>query len=164
MKLGYCVECGSKLARHNDTHYVCEQGHDYWNSPKAAVTLAMVRNESLLFVKRAIEPHKGMYGLPGGFTDYGEGAYEAAIREASEELGVVIKHKDLHLLEAYPSYYVENVTTVDIVFLVTVWHGEPYAKSEVTTLYWGPYNFVYDSRFSEPTYKGLDKLIERQIR
>lgn len=48
----------------------------------------------LLLVKRANEPDKGTWCLPGGHVDEGEDNWEAAQREAHEEIGDVVVDKD----------------------------------------------------------------------
>jgi 8-oxo-dGTP diphosphatase len=42
----------------------------------------------VLLIRRANEPHKGGYALPGGFVDIGETVEDACRRELLEETGV----------------------------------------------------------------------------
>jgi ADP-ribose pyrophosphatase YjhB (NUDIX family) len=56
-------------------------------------------NGRVLLCKRAIEPFRGMWTLPGGYVEIGETLQEAATREAHEEAGVQIT--DLRLLAVY---------------------------------------------------------------
>ena len=51
----------------------------------------------VLLVKRAIEPFKGRWAIPGGFVKIDESLEEAAKRELSEETGV----KDVYLEQLY---------------------------------------------------------------
>jgi len=45
----------------------------------------------VVLVKRAREPHKGRWALPGGFVRYGERVEDTVIREAEEETGLKVK-------------------------------------------------------------------------
>lgn len=159
MKLQFCMECKTTLTKHNDTDYSCNNGHYFWNNPKAAVAVAFVRNDKLLYSKRGIEPNKGMYDLPGGFVNFNESAYDAAVREIQEELGVLLKREQLQLIEVYKNLYNETVSSIDLVFLVTEWEGEPQLVSETQELWWGPLEFVRDPQFCETDYTTLDERI-----
>jgi 8-oxo-dGTP diphosphatase len=55
----------------------------------AAVSVALVRGETVLLVKRALEPSRGLYAFPGGRVEAGETSEEAARRELLEETGMV---------------------------------------------------------------------------
>ena len=63
-----------------------------YKNPKPTTDIVIVFNESIVLIKRGREPFKDMWALPGGFIDYGEEPYQAAIREAKEEtnLDVII--------------------------------------------------------------------------
>ena len=113
----------------------------------------------MLVSKRAIEPNKGRYDLPGGFVDFGEDCQAAAIREMREELGISIKREDLELIAAYHNRYSDDIYTVDIGFAVTMWDGEPTAGDETEAIEWKPFTFIHDPSFCEPYYTDLDKLL-----
>jgi 8-oxo-dGTP diphosphatase len=55
----------------------------------AAVSVALVRGETVLLVKRALEPSRGLYAFPGGRVEAGETSEEAARRELLEETGMM---------------------------------------------------------------------------
>ena len=55
----------------------------------AAVSVALVRGETVLLVKRALEPSRGLYAFPGGRVEAGETSEEAARRELLEETGLI---------------------------------------------------------------------------
>jgi len=56
------------------------------------VGAVIVRDSSVLLVKREQEPAKGLWSFPGGLVDIGEPVDEAARREAKEETGI-----DIHI-------------------------------------------------------------------
>lgn len=69
----------------------CPQcGWIHWKNPiPTAVALIPVGNK-VLMVKRAIQPQKGDWCLPGGYVDYHESPIETIIREVREETGLDI--------------------------------------------------------------------------
>ena len=80
-----------------------------YNNVATAVGLILVfENEktgskSILCIKRGREPQKGLYALPGGFTDPDESAEEACVREGLEETGLEIK--SLNYICSAPNSY-----------------------------------------------------------
>jgi len=59
------------------------------------VGAAIIRNSSVLLVRRKEEPAKGLWSIPGGLVGLGETAEEAARREAKEETGIDIQIEKL---------------------------------------------------------------------
>ncbi len=54
--------------------------------PLLAVSIALFRNDEVLLIKRAKPPLEGLFSLPGGLVECGEGVEEAARRELWEEV------------------------------------------------------------------------------
>jgi len=94
----FCPRCGAKLGIkkvHGVERLVCRscQFVFYQNSvPTASAIIANEKGEVLL-VKRAIQPKKGYWDLPGGFLENGEDPEVGVRREIKEELGVVLRIK-----------------------------------------------------------------------
>ena len=63
--------------------------------PHIGVGVLLIREETLLLVKRKFNPDAGYWSIPGGHLDLGERIQDAAIREALEETGFKVKIKDL---------------------------------------------------------------------
>ncbi|MEX1038332.1 MAG: NUDIX hydrolase [Acidimicrobiia bacterium] len=61
------------------------------NRPVVATGVAIVEGDEILLIKRANQPHQGLWAVPGGKVDPGETLAEAATREAKEETGLLIK-------------------------------------------------------------------------
>ena len=55
-----------------------------------AVSVAVLRDASVLLVRRGRAPSKGLYAFPGGRVEAGESLEEAARRELAEETGVEV--------------------------------------------------------------------------
>ena len=57
--------------------------------PVPAVGVVVLRGEEVLLVRRGTPPRLGQWSLPGGRIEFGETVEAAAIRELTEETGVV---------------------------------------------------------------------------
>ena len=163
MKLNYCPDCAATLKQQGNTNYICENGHPYYNNPRSTVDVAMVREDGqVLFSKRAREPFKDMYDLPGGFLDYNEDAYDACVREIREETSVVIRPEDLTLLSIYTHEYLPNVSVTDSIFITTKWSGEFKPQDDSAALEWKTLSFLSDPTFSPP-YHDLESRIQTYL-
>lgn len=59
--------------------------------PHVGVGILLVRNETLLLVKRKFDPDAGYWSIPGGHIELGERTESAAEREGFEETGFKVK-------------------------------------------------------------------------
>ena len=64
---------------------------EYPDAPVIAVAAAVVKGEHILLVRRASEPGRGRWSLPGGAVKLGERLGEAVVREVLEETGLLIE-------------------------------------------------------------------------
>ncbi len=90
MRFNFCPDCGAKLdtstepfASQTCTH--CRRTH-YHNSKPCAGAL-IVRDGCVLLVKRAVEPFKDYWDIPGGFLEAGEHPQDGMRCEVKEETG-----------------------------------------------------------------------------
>ncbi len=63
----------------------------YPEYPRVGVGVVVVGDGQMLMVKRAREPNKGKWSIPGGLIELGETVYEAATREVFEECSVKVE-------------------------------------------------------------------------
>jgi thiamine-phosphate diphosphorylase len=100
----FCPNCGKKLQkrrledRERGFCPVCRVVHYENPVPATAVVIFNERNE-LLLVRRAVEPGKGKWCLPGGFQELGETPEQCALRELKEETGLAGRVQELIALE-----------------------------------------------------------------
>lgn len=59
--------------------------------PKVAAITLIEREGQVLLTRRAYNPAKGQWTLPGGFVDGDEDPREAAVRECREETGLEVE-------------------------------------------------------------------------
>ena len=59
--------------------------------PVPAVAAVIIRDGQILLIKRAYDPSKGLWSIPGGRVELGEMLVEAVKREVREETGLEIK-------------------------------------------------------------------------
>jgi 8-oxo-dGTP diphosphatase len=64
---------------------------EYPAHPVVGVGAVVVRDGRALIVRRAHEPRKGEWSLPGGMLDLGESLGDAARREVKEETGLDVQ-------------------------------------------------------------------------
>ena len=71
---------------------VCDfMAREYPDRPIVGVGAVIVRDGKALIVKRAHEPRKGEWSLPGGQLDLGESLEDAVRREVREETGLDVE-------------------------------------------------------------------------
>ena len=101
----YCPQCSTQTDKVGEIPFRCpECGFAQFFGPVAAVG-ALVTNEAdeLLLVRRAKDPGKGRWGLPGGFVDRMETAEDAVAREVREETDLCVLRSAL--LMTHPNQY-----------------------------------------------------------
>ncbi len=64
---------------------------EYPEAPIVGVGAVVINNGQVLLVRRANEPNRGQWSIPGGTVELGETLGEAATREVREECGVEIE-------------------------------------------------------------------------
>jgi 8-oxo-dGTP pyrophosphatase MutT (NUDIX family) len=149
----FCPKCGQKnsISTKSATTIACSAcDWQFWNNPKASVTTLFVKNGQILVATRGSTDSRqdlnGRLQLTGGFVDYGESAYDAARREAMEELGVTIT--DFTLLDVWAREYDPDntppISVIDCVFVVTKWEGTLVAQDDIAAIEWRPLEVVED--------------------
>ncbi len=126
----YCPYCGNPLNNISTgvkKHYSCSQGHVlYLNSKPAVGALIVSSDQSVLLVRRRIEPYKGHWDIPGGFLDIGEHPIDGIHREIQEELGIPICINRFfgHFVGNYASSE-DNVLSIFYIVTADVTHARP---------------------------------------
>jgi 8-oxo-dGTP diphosphatase len=130
----FCPICGDALELRPDDGQArpyCARCHRfYYSNPVPASCCFVARGEDeLLLARRAVEPCKGQWGLPGGFVEVGETTEEAALRELEEETSLVGRGTRLIGTSTQPSQLSGAVVVMG--YVIESWEGDPCARSDV---------------------------------
>ncbi len=68
---------------------------EYPAAPLLGVGAVVVDQDRVLLAKRATEPLKGQWSLPGGLVELGEKLLDAVVREVAEETGLTVEPVEL---------------------------------------------------------------------
>ena len=112
---------------------------EYPTRPIVGIGIVVIKDDSVLLVRRGKPPSVGSWTLPGGAQEVGETTEEAGRRELLEETG----------LEVGPMYFAATVDNIrrdengrvrfhyTIIDFATRWvSGEPVADTDVTEAVW----------------------------
>jgi NAD+ diphosphatase len=123
----YCPQCAKPLKDSvglgEETHPACPDGHfTYYDNPAPTAGALVEKDATYLSLRRAHEPNKGEWELPGGFMQPGETAVETIVRELREETGLVVE--PIRFLGTFPSVYGQTgQKTVGVGYLCRVTGG-----------------------------------------
>lgn len=134
---------------------------EYPRIPIPGVGALIVKNGSVLLVKRQHEPSKGLWSTPGGVVEVGETVKEAVVREVKEETGLDVKVD--RFLEVSDVVVKDDNGSVKyhyllINFLVKVLGRELNAASDASKIRWFPIGEL-DSRIVTKTAKRLIDMV-----
>jgi len=127
----FCPVCGGELVSKNlkqqePSRLVCRDCEFvFYLDPKLVVCSIVEVDERVVLLKRAIDPQKGKWVMPGGFVDRGEEIRAAALRETEEECGIKIRLRDLLGVYSY-----EGKTEVVVVYVAEHAAGDLIAGDE----------------------------------
>ena len=86
----FCSNCAAPLdALPPTTCVAC--GVSHWANPKPGAAALVLEQGRLLLLRRANEPWRGHWDLPGGFCEPFEHPAATAVRETLEEVGLAVR-------------------------------------------------------------------------
>jgi ADP-ribose pyrophosphatase YjhB (NUDIX family) len=126
----FCPRCAGNLTWATD-HFECAGcGSLYWANSLPAVQGILERDGRVLLARRALEPHKGEWDLPGGFLAEDERPEDGLRREFREETGIDVEPVELLRIDIEPY---EHRRVFSVTYVVTG-DGEPVPADDVDEL------------------------------
>jgi 8-oxo-dGTP diphosphatase len=133
---------------------------EYPDRPLVGIGAVIIQDGRVVVVKRATEPLKGRWSVPGGMLELGEKLREGTAREALEETGLIIEAGDV--LDVFDAIYVDpkgltQYHYVLIDFLCRPVGGELRASSDVSEVRWASEATLDALGMTENTLKVIRK-------
>ncbi len=98
-----------------------------------SVDAIIVKNSSVLLVKRDLEPYKNYWALPGGYVEFNESSERACRREVREETGLTARKIKLVNVYSDPDRHPNQAIT--IAYAVNA-SGTPKAGDDAGAVRW----------------------------
>ena len=111
----------------------------YPETPIIGVGAVIINGEQVLLVRRATEPLKGEWSVPGGMLELGEKLRDGVRREVLEETGLVVEPGEV--LDVFDSIFTDSEGRTQyhyvlIDYLCMPVSGEPRAGTDVSDVRW----------------------------
>ena len=140
----FCAACGGALrwrevGAQRVERQVCDRcGRMVYPVAKPSAGALVVRGGRVLLVRRAVEPGRGKWDIPGGFLEPDELPQEGAIRELHEETGLAITITDLlgFYVDDYPYGPPGSAEKVLIVYFLATASGEARSDDDAAAVGW----------------------------
>jgi ADP-ribose pyrophosphatase YjhB (NUDIX family) len=136
----FCPDCGSRLPEACDVERLLQQTCPacqavHWRNAKPCAGALVVGDDGrVLLGRRAVEPAKGAWDIPGGFLEPWELPESAAVREVLEETGLHVRVSSL--LTVVIDTYAERDYTLNLYYVARIVGGTPSPADDLTELRW----------------------------
>lgn len=162
----YCPKCGGNLSvryfeADKRTRKVCDDcGSIIYEHSKPCVGALVLKEGRILLTKRASEPFKEYWDIPGGFLERGEHPTEGIVRELQEETGLQVE--PIEILDIFMDFYgSEGDSTLNICYVCKVLGGKAKAKSDAIDIKWFDIESLPDDIAFEWSKRALNLLKKR---
>ncbi|NTW23013.1 NUDIX hydrolase [Candidatus Falkowbacteria bacterium] len=98
-----------------------------------SIDAIIVKDDSILLIKRGANPFKDYWALPGGYVEWDESAEDAVKREVKEELGLSVSKVSLVGAYSNPSRHPKQV--INLAYSVEA-SGQPRPGDDAAGLAW----------------------------
>jgi ADP-ribose pyrophosphatase YjhB (NUDIX family) len=120
---------------------------EYPARPIVGIGIVVLKDDTVLLVRRGKPPNVGAWTLPGGAQEVGETAEDAARRELLEETGITVG--EMHFAATVDNIRRDEAGRVrfhyTIIDFAARWQdGEPVAATDVTEAIWVPLDALHE--------------------
>jgi ADP-ribose pyrophosphatase YjhB (NUDIX family) len=152
----FCPKCAAELVREPD-HLRCPHcGERYWANSVPGAQAVIVRDGYVLLGRRANDPGRGRWDLPGGFLQEAEDAEAALRREVREETGLELDN--LEFLGTWNESYWDR-TVLCLTWIATPAGGDEQAGDDLVELRWfSPDERPREHELAFPTFEEILSL------
>lgn len=133
----------------------------YPEAPIVGIGAVIIKRNKVLLVKRAGEPGKGLWSIPGGLVEIGESIRDAVRREVKEETGLDVKVGEIADVTEIIIRDEENRVKhhyVIIDFFATPLKGELKASSDALEARWVEFRNLKNFSLTNTVKKLFKKL------
>ena len=134
----FCPDCGAELRPVPSERLLSQTcqacGAIHWRNAKPCAGALVVQDGRVLLGRRAVEPAKGAWDIPGGFLEPWELPSEAAVREVREETG--LEARPLHLLTVVVDTYADHDYTLNHYYVAEPVGGTLEPADDLAELHW----------------------------
>ncbi|MFC1803119.1 NUDIX hydrolase [Thermoproteota archaeon] len=133
--------------------------------PIPSVAAIILKDNHVLLTVRGKEPHKGMWGIPGGVVKVGETLVEAVKREVFEETNIRVE--PIELLTVFDSINQDNEERIKyhyvlFEYLCNYISGEVQAGDDAPDARWIPIDDLSSVPIMSSTHKFIERFLSKQ--
>jgi ADP-ribose pyrophosphatase YjhB (NUDIX family) len=146
----FCPRCATPIERGEDHVHCPACAWVGWANSVPAVQALVERDGRLLLARRAVEPGRGRWDIPGGFLQEGEHPHDGVRRELREETGLEVEPGAFRgaWLDPY-----DGRTVLGLTYDASPGPGEPRPADDVAELRWfGPDELPSPAEFAFPSH------------
>ena len=160
MSYRFCPRCATELESRREVPEDPERptcpacGFIHYENPAPTVQGWIERDGRYLLLRRAREPRRGIWNLPGGFVEPFEAPEDAVRREVAEETGLDVEV--IGAIGAFPSAYADTGrATLDLAYRCRLVGGELQVSAES-----GEADWFEPTSFPELAFEGERLALE----
>lgn len=133
---------------------------EYSRVPLFGVGAIIVQDMNVALVRRANDPSKGKWSIPGGLLNLGESLLDAVIREAFEETRLTVR--PLFLVELLDRIFCDESGVVRFHYILAdywceVGEGDIQAGSDASDALWAPFEDLTKFDLADITLQVIQK-------